>query len=584
MFIFAIIRPEFRVPFNAVVCTAFQGTLEHDKTGLIDYILHSGVIRVETAVLTAYRQRLYMNTTENILTFEDFGLRAELMQSINYAGFKQPSPIQAMVIPVIMEGRDVVGQAHTGTGKTAAFGLPTLNKMDLKGGIETLIITPTRELANQVSDEIYKFGKHLGVRTVTIYGGSSYNRQIDLIERGAQVIIATPGRLLDMLSRDMLKGFAPSTVILDEADEMLDMGFLDDINEIFTYLPTERQTLLFSATMPAPIKQLAERILVNPYFASITKEETTNTDISQQYYVIEESERDDAIIRLMDAEDAQKTVVFCRTKKEVDRLSNVLSAAGYSAKGLHGDMEQRSRESVIKGLKTDAIDVLIATDVAARGLHIDGVTHVFNYHIPFDPESYVHRIGRTGRAGKKGVAITLVTPLEFKELQRIRSKVGTTMEHAYIPSKHDVKEAQVSRLLADIEKQHIFDEAHKVLDALKEEYDMDQIAYKLISVLMEQNKVQGPNQIGIARERLEKILSNLDRRDRGGSNNRNRGGFNNRNRSGNGGGNRYRSSNDRGGDRGEQRGERSEYRGERSDRGGDRPRSHSGNRSSKPRY
>ena len=518
-------------------------------------------------------------TEENLVTFDTFGLRRELMQSINYAGFTTPSPIQQMVIPVIMEGRDVVGQAHTGTGKTAAFGLPTLNKMNLKGGIETLIITPTRELANQVSDEIFKFGKHLGVRTVTIYGGSSYNRQIDLIERGAQVIIATPGRLLDMLSRDMLKGFAPSTVILDVADEMLDMGFLDDINEIFTYLPSERQTLLFSATMPAPIKQLAERILVNPYFASITKTETTNTDITQQYYVIEESERDDAIIRLMDAEDAQKTVVFCRTKKEVDRLSNVLSAAGYSAKGLHGDMEQRQRESVIKGLKTDAIDVLIATDVAARGLHIDGVTHVFNYHIPFDPESYVHRIGRTGRAGKKGMAITLVTPLEFKELQRIRAKVGTTMEHAYIPSKVNVKVAQVSRLINEIEKQHIYDEAHKVLDLLKQDYDQEQIAYKLISVLMERNTVQGPNNIGIAAERLEKILHNLERRgnDRGG--NRRGGGFNrNRNGGNRSGGGGYRGNNDRGGERSD-RGERGG-----NDRG-ERSRSFSGqNRSPKPRY
>lgn len=516
-------------------------------------------------------------TDENLVTFETFGLRKEIMQSINYAGFKTPSPIQQMVIPVIMEGRDVVGQAHTGTGKTAAFGLPALNKMHLKGGIETLIITPTRELANQVSDEIFKYGKHLGVRTVTIYGGSSYNRQMDLIERGAQVIIATPGRLLDMLSRNMLKGFTPSTVILDEADEMLDMGFLDDINEIFSYLPTERQTLLFSATMPAPIKQLAERILVNPFFASITKSETTNTDITQQYYVIEESERDDAIIRLMDAEDAKKTVVFCRTKKEVDRLSNVLSAAGYSAKGLHGDMEQRQRESVIKGLKTDAVDVLIATDVAARGLHIDDVTHVFNYHIPFDPESYVHRIGRTGRAGKKGVAITLVTPLEFKELQRIRAKVGTTMEHAYIPSKLDVKEAQVTRLVNEIEKQHVYDEAHKVLDLLKQDYDQEQIAYKLISVLMERNTVQGPNNIGIAAERLEKILSNLaNRHDRGGHRS---GGFN-RNRSGGNrsGGGGYRGNNDRNGG-----GERSGG-GERggNDRG-ERSRSFSGQKP-KPRY
>jgi ATP-dependent RNA helicase DeaD len=532
-------------------------------------------------------------TEENLATFEDFGLRDEIMQSIRHAGFKTPSPIQQMVIPVIMEGRDVVGQAHTGTGKTAAFGLPALNKMHLKGGIETLIITPTRELANQVSDEIFKYGKHLGARTVTIYGGSSYNRQMDLIERGAQVIIATPGRLLDMLSRNMLKGFTPSTVILDEADEMLDMGFLDDINEIFSYLPTERQTLLFSATMPTPIKQLAERILVNPFFASITKSETTNTDITQQYYVIEESERDDAIIRLMDSEDAKKTVVFCRTKKEVDRLSNVLSAAGYMAKGLHGDMEQRQRESVIKGLKTDAVDVLIATDVAARGLHIDDVTHVFNYHIPFDPESYVHRIGRTGRAGKKGVAITLVTPMEFKELQRIRAKVGTTMEHAYIPSKLDVKEAQVTRLVREIEKQHVYDEAHKVLDLLKEDYDQEQIAYKLISVLMERNTVAGPNNIGIAAERLEKILSNLaSRGDRGG----NRSGGFNRNRSGGGGG--YRGNNDRNSSGGGYRGnnDRNAAGGERSGSGersgggndrGDRSRSFSGggNRSSssKPR-
>lgn len=514
--------------------------------------------------------------------FSDFGLRKEIMQSIEQAGFKTPSPIQQMVIPVIMEGRDVVGQAHTGTGKTAAFGLPALNKMNMKGGIEVLVITPTRELANQVSDEMFKYGRHLGARTVTIYGGSSYNRQLDLIERGAQVIIATPGRLLDMLSRNMLKGFAPSTVILDEADEMLDMGFLDDINEIFGYLPAERQTLLFSATMPQPIKQLAQRILVDPFFASITKTETTNTDITQQYYVIEESERDDAIIRLMDAEDAKKTVVFCRTKKEVDRLSNVLSAAGYSAKGLHGDMEQRQRESVIKGVKSDAFDVLIATDVAARGLHIDGITHVFNYHIPFDPESYVHRIGRTGRAGQKGVAITLVTPLEFKELQRIRSKVGTTMEHAYIPSKMDVKNSQVNRLLAEIEKQHIYDEAHKVLDALKEDFDQEQIAYKLISLLMERNTVAGPNQIGIAAERLEKILSNMESRGShggGGS----RGGYRG-NRSGGG----YRGNNDRNG--GERSGSGGGYRGNNDRNGGgnggdrgDRSRSFSGQRDSRPR-
>jgi ATP-dependent RNA helicase DeaD len=297
---------------------------------------------------------------------------------------------------------------------------------------------------------------------------------------------------------------------------MLDMGFLDDINEIFTYLPQNRQTLLFSATMPEPIKQLANRILIDPEFIAITKEETTNKDIAQQYYVIEENERDDAIIRLLDSEETDKTVVFCRTKREVDRLSNVLSAVGYNAKGLHGDMEQRQRESVIKGLKTDAVDVLIATDVAARGIHIDNVSHVFNYHIPFDPESYVHRIGRTGRAGRKGMAITLVTPLEFKELQRIKAKVGTTMEHAYVPSKQDVKQASLNNLIDSIGKQAVYDEAHAVLDSLSEDYDQAQIAYKLISLLLDRQSVKGPNTIGIPQHRLEKILAGLERKNRGG--------------------------------------------------------------------
>ncbi|UFS62147.1 DEAD/DEAH box helicase [Sulfurimonas sp. HSL-3221] len=465
-------------------------------------------------------------------SFDDFGLRPEILQSIRYAGFKVPSPIQQQAIPLVLEGRDVVGQAHTGTGKTAAFGLPTLSQMALDRGVEALIIVPTRELANQVSDELFKYGKKLGIHTVTVYGGSSYNRQIGLIERGAQVVIATPGRLKDILERNMLADFAPSTVILDEADEMLDMGFLDDINTIFDFLPTDRQTLLFSATMPKPIKALAERILVNPAFVSITQEETTNKDIAQQYYVIEENERDDAIIRLLDAEELEKTIVFCRTKREVDRLSNVLSSVGYNAKGLHGDMEQRQRESVIKGLKDNAIDILVATDVAARGIHINDVSHVINYHIPFDPESYVHRIGRTGRAGQKGVAITLVTPLEFKELQRIRKIVGTQMAHSYIPTKQQVQSKQMSRLVDEIEKQKIYEEATELFNALCEDLDQTQVAYKLISMLMKRTDIKGPQSIGVPKQRLDKIMEAMERNDRGGrrGGKPRRGGYNNRRR------------------------------------------------------
>jgi len=495
-------------------------------------------------------------TEEKIITFDELGLKQELLKSIKFAGFTAPSPIQAQAIPVVIAGRDMVGQAHTGTGKTAAFSLPALHNMKMDGSVEMLVITPTRELATQVSDEIFKYGRNLGAKTVTVYGGSSYKRQLDLIARGASVVVATPGRMLDILKRGMLPDFAPSMVVLDEADEMLDMGFLDDINEIFTYLPTNRQTLLFSATMPAPIKTLASRILKDPEFISITKGETTNSDIEQLYYVIDEHERDDAIIRLMDSETTKKSVVFCRTKSEVDRLSNVLSNAGYLANGLHGDMEQRQRENVIKGFKNNSVKVLVATDVAARGIHVNNISHVFNYHIPFDPESYVHRIGRTGRAGTKGKAITLLTPLEYKELQRIKQKVGTSMNHAFVPSKNDLRSATIDAMVKTIEDHKIYDEAHKILDRLKEDIDEETIMFKLISMILDKQDIKGPSSIGIPADKLDAILARAAQR--GGGRGRGRGGRGggggyrgNRNRSGGGyRGNREGGSRDGGGYRG----------------------------------
>ena len=472
-------------------------------------------------------------TNEKEITFDDLGLNKEILKSIKFAGFTIPSPIQAQAIPVVLAGRDMVGQAHTGTGKTAAFALPVLNNMNISDGVQLLVITPTRELATQVSDEIFKYGRNMGVKTVTVYGGSSYKRQLDLIARGASVVVATPGRMLDILKKNMIENFAPTTVVLDEADEMLDMGFLDDINEIFSYLPSSRQTLLFSATMPQPIKTLASRILKDPEFISITKGETTNADIEQAYYVIDEHERDDAIIRLMDAEETQKSVVFCRTKSEVDRLSNVLSNAGYLANGLHGDMEQRQRETVISGFKKNSVKVLVATDVAARGIHVNNISHVFNYHIPFNPESYVHRIGRTGRAGTKGKAITLLTPLEFKELQRIKQKVGTSMSHAFIPSKNDLRDSTIANMVKTIEDQHIYDEAHKVLDLLKQDINEETIMFKLISMILDKQDIKGPSSIGIPADKIAAILERAgkrgDSRGRGNSRGRYRG---NRNHSG----------------------------------------------------
>jgi ATP-dependent RNA helicase DeaD len=480
---------------------------------------------------------------QHMNTFEAFGLHDDILKAIKEAGFREPSPVQQHAIPLVLEGHDIVAQAQTGTGKTAAFGLSTMSQIDpYSGKVEILVITPTRELATQVSDELYSLGRFRDIKTVTIYGGSSYSRQIGLIEKGASVVVATPGRMLDLLKNDRLPGFSPAIVILDEADEMLDMGFLEDIETIFTFLPKKRQTLLFSATMPEPIKKLAQRILIEPKYVNITpKDNTTNEDIEQLYYVINEYERDYAMIRLLDAIEAEKSIVFCRTKKEVDRLSTQLTAVGYSVKGLHGDMEQNQRESVIKAFRASQIEILVATDVAARGLNVADITHVFNFHMPFDPESYVHRIGRTGRAGKKGTAITLVTPMEYHSMQRIAKKVGTNLQQKLVPTLGDVTESRLTKLAESIRNASLNDSAQKLLNALEHEMDLAQITLKLISMLMDQHTPQGPDKIGLDKKTLTSVIQRLGekeqskrnsrfgrnprgRRDGGGDRNRNRDG------------------------------------------------------------
>ncbi|WP_024955429.1 DEAD/DEAH box helicase [Sulfurospirillum arcachonense] len=486
------------------------------------------------------------------VSFESFGLSPEIMQSIKEAGFREPSPVQEQSIPLVLKGHDIVAQAQTGTGKTAAFGLPSMSMIDSASNkVQILVITPTRELATQVSDELYTLGRNSGVRTVTIYGGSSYSRQLGLIQKGASVVVATPGRMLDLLKNDRLPGFAPSIVILDEADEMLDMGFLEDIESIFSFLPEQRQTLLFSATMPEPIKRLAKRILKDPQYVSVTpKDHTTNDDIEQQYYVINEYERDSAMVRLLDATDPVKSIVFCRTKKEVDRLSNHLMAVGYSAKGLHGDMEQNQRESVIKAFRSSQLEILVATDVAARGLNVTDISHVFNFHMPFDPESYVHRIGRTGRAGKKGTAITLVTPNEYHSMQRIGKKVGTDLNHKLVPTLVDVNKNRLKKMAHDITHAPLNDNAQELLNLLEEDMDMAQIALKLISTMMDKNSPQGPDKIGFDKQSLLSMIKRIGEKDRSKGNRR----YGRSSRGGRDGGgyrgNRGGSSRDGGGSRG----------------------------------
>ena len=438
------------------------------------------------------------------MTFTDFNLKESIQHAVAEAGFTEPSPVQKEAIPLVLEGHDMIAQAQTGTGKTAAFGLPIMSMMEADGSIEGLVIVPTRELAMQVSDELYRFGRNAGLRTATVYGGTSYSKQIDRI-RQASIIIATPGRLQDLLKSNMIK-ISPKFVVLDEADEMLDMGFLDEIKNIFTFLPKERQTLMFSATMPKAIRKLAEEILEDPKTVSITKSETTNTKITQQYYVVQEHERDDALVRLIDFKNPNKCIIFCRMKKEVDRLVAHLTAQGFKVSGLHGDMEQKQREVTIRAFKQGGIDIFVATDVAARGLDVNDVTHVFNYHIPFDSESYVHRIGRTGRGGKSGEAITLVSPNELRTIKRIEKDVGTQMSTEVIPTRVEVQNAKANELIAKIAETEVTEAAINLVKTLQHDLDIVTIAHLLASMIQEENAVKGKDKIGLDHAEIAKAF------------------------------------------------------------------------------
>jgi len=454
------------------------------------------------------------------MTFKDFNFKETLNRAIESAGFTEPSPIQKESIPIILAGHDMIGQAQTGTGKTAAFGLPIIQMMDGKSGVETLIIVPTRELAMQVSDELYRFGRTSNLKTATVYGGTAYNRQIDRINQ-AHIIVATPGRLQDLLKSKRIK-LNPKFVVLDEADEMLDMGFLDEIKNIFTYLPKERQTLMFSATMPKQIKLLAEEILNSPKSVTVTKSERTNQDITQKFYVVSDYERDDALLRLIDYKNPSKCIIFCRMKKEVDRLSSYMTSQGFKVASLHGDMEQKQREHTIRAFKQGLVDIFIATDVASRGLDVNDVSHVFNYHIPFDSESYVHRIGRTGRAGNKGEAITLVTPNELRTIKRIEKDVGTTMISKVIPTRQDVQEKRDSDLLNKIASTKITPSAIEMVKTLQHDIDIVTIAHLLASVVQENIDVKGKDIIGLGKEEIDRLIAR-SKRDKNRRHNQRRG-------------------------------------------------------------
>jgi ATP-dependent RNA helicase DeaD len=412
------------------------------------------------------------------MKFTDFDFRADLARAIARNGFTEPSPIQEKSIPVILDGKDMVGQAHTGTGKTAAFTLPLLQKMTGKDGVEIVVIVPTRELATQVADEMYRFSRNMGnIRTATVYGGTSYKRQINHIEN-AGIVVATPGRFLDLLDRKKID-IGPKYIVLDEADEMLNMGFLEDIRRIFSHFEDREQTLMFSATMPNEIKELAKTILKDPEFIRVEKQAVTKNSIKQYFYVVDEHERDDAIVRLIDVYNPKKAIVFCRTKKETSRLGDYLNGQGYKAASLHGDIEQWDRQKIMKSFRKNEYEILVATDVAARGIDVRGVTHVFNYHIPLDPESYVHRIGRTGRAERKGSAMTLVTPYEISELKRIEKEMGSNMDLEVIPNTKG--SGDVSKDILSLLKKTKESDISETLDEVLKKYNPEELISKLLS-------------------------------------------------------------------------------------------------------
>ena len=368
---------------------------------------------------------------EKIIKFEDMQLSKKVLNAVRDMGFEEPSPIQAQTIPLALEGHDVIGQAQTGTGKTAAFGIPTIEQIDEKNKyIQALVLTPTRELAIQIAEEFNKIGKYKRVKTLPVYGGQMIDRQIRALRFGVKVVVGTPGRLIDHIRRNTIKLDHVKMLILDEADEMLDMGFIEDIEEIMSNVAQgeNRQTLLFSATMPAPIEKLARSYMHNPQKVMISREQLTVPSVDQLYF--ETRDKFEGLCRVLDIEDSGKYIIFCRTKKNVDDLQASLQVRGYMAGSLHGDMSQAQRDRVMRRFREGKLEILIATDVAARGIDIDDISHVINFDIPQDHESYVHRIGRTGRAGNTGTALTFCSQEERKLVNDIQKLTGKKLNKA----------------------------------------------------------------------------------------------------------------------------------------------------------
>ena len=402
--------------------------------------------------------------------FEEMGLSEEIQKAVRYMGFEEASPIQAKAIPAMISGIDLIGQAQTGTGKTAAFGIPLLEKVDPKlKKLQAIVLCPTRELAIQVADEIRNLSRYMhGIKVLPIYGGQDIVKQIRSLKSGTQIVIGTPGRVMDHMRRKTMKLDFVHTVVLDEADEMLNMGFREGIEFVLSGVPEERQTVLFSATMPKPIMEITKKFQNNAKVIKVTKKELTVPNIEQYYYDVKPKKKEEVLSRLLDIYSPRLSVVFCNTKKQVDLLVNALLGRGYFAAGLHGDMKQEQRDRVMQGFRTGKTEILVATDVAARGIDVDEVEAVFNYDLPQDDEYYVHRIGRTGRAGREGRAFSFVSGKEVYKLKEIQRYCKTKIYAQKVPSLNDVANTKMENILDDVERVIEQEDLDMMINAIEE--------------------------------------------------------------------------------------------------------------------
>lgn len=436
-----------------------------------------------------------MNTR---IQFSDFSLSREVAKAIEDMGFEEPSPIQALAIPLIQAGRDVTAQAQTGTGKTAAFGIPLIEKIDpSRRVVQAIVLCPTRELAIQIAEEFTNLLAHMPrIVVLPVYGGQPIDRQLRALQHGVHIVIGTPGRVMDHLERRTLVLSDVRTVVLDEADQMLDMGFRDDIEYILKKVPQERQTLLFSATMPQPILDISKRFQNRPEFVRVQYAELTVPQIEQSYIEVRDREKLDVLCRVIDLWDPQLAIIFCNTKRRAEELAGKVKARGYRAEELHGDMKQSQRDRVMGGFRKGLIDILIATDVAARGIDVEDVDMVINYDVPQDVEYYVHRIGRTGRAGKSGRAVTFVSPRDFTKLREIQHYAKVKIARIPIPSESDVARTRTLAILEKIKKTVSDGGLESYTRIIEQETEGDitsvEIAAALLKLQMEQGTAEVP--------------------------------------------------------------------------------------------